>query len=106
MVQGSIGQPASSLTSSTNPNVVPTARQTTASVKDDASIASSSSGCGSLTKKKSQAVVAGKIKFSLRNQGVEYLKFKIIFKKKLKKFKKFKEKLANLCPPLDFSTIY
>lgn len=65
MVSASLGQPPSSLTSSTNPNVVPTARQTVAtaaSIKDDASIASSSSGCGSLTKKKSQAVVAGKNK--------------------------------------------
>ncbi len=63
-MSASIGQPSSSLTTSNNPNVVPTARQTAANIKDDASIASSSSGCGSLTKKKSQ-VMAGELKASL-----------------------------------------
>lgn len=51
-------QPGSLVTSSTNPNVVTTVRQT-ASSKDDASIASGSSGCGSLTKKKSQGLLTG-----------------------------------------------
>ena len=48
-------QPGSLVTSSTNPTTV---RQT-ASSKDDASIASGSSGCGSLTKKKSQGLLTG-----------------------------------------------
>lgn len=58
MSASSVPQPASLVSSSTNPNVVPTVRQTAAvaSSKDDASIASGSSGCGSLTKKKSQGV--------------------------------------------------
>lgn len=62
MMSASSGQqPGSLVTSATNPNAVTTVRQT-ASSKDDASIASGSSGCGSLTKKKSQGLLTG-IKF-------------------------------------------
>jgi hypothetical protein len=52
--------PSSTLgTSSTNPAI--STRQTTSS-KDDASIASGSSGCGSLTKKNKTQVTSGKNK--------------------------------------------
>lgn len=64
MMSTSVPTPAGLVTTSSTNNVVPTVRQTTAvavSSKDDTSIASGSSGCGSLTKKKSQGVTSGEI---------------------------------------------
>jgi hypothetical protein len=54
---------SSGLAVTTNPNaVLPSSTRQTANSKDDASIASGSSGCGSLTKKKTQSTtVSGEL---------------------------------------------
>jgi hypothetical protein len=75
MTSASAPTPAGLVTTSSANNVVATVRQTAvaASSKDDTSIASGSSGCGSLTKKKSQGITAGKM------QHIKILSF-ILFK--------------------------